>query len=117
MSRLERMEVAPGVEVWVEVPDRLDREGREAVGPKVRDVGAVKDVKSGLYQALSVIEAFGKTAAERLKGLAVAAGPDEVSIELGVGVSSEAGVVFASASAEANLKVTLTWKKAEAGGK
>lgn len=106
MPRFEKMEVAPGIEVLVEVPDRI--------APKVRDVGTVKDVKSRLYEALEVIEAFGRTAAEKLRGLAEKTGPDELSIELGVSVSSQAGVVFASASAEANLKVTLSWKKAAA---
>jgi len=105
MVHLETMEIAPGVAVQVEVSERL--------APRVREVAASKDTKNRLYEALDAIEAFGRTASERLKKLAEAAGPDEVTIEIGVGVSSEAGVIFASASADANLKVTLTWKQRE----
>lgn len=113
MPRFERMEVAPGVEVLVEVPDRLEQAKLPATRGLAREVSAPKGIQGNLYEALDVIEAFGKTAADRLKGLALAAGPDEVSLELGVGVGSEAGVIFASASSEANLKVTLTWKRRE----
>src|SRR3954471_20404417 len=35
--------------------------------------------------------------------------PSQVSVELGIGLSAEAGAFLASASTQANLKVTLTW--------
>lgn len=37
--------------------------------------------------------------------------PDEVQVEFGVTLSAEAGVVVASASAEANYRVILTWRR------
>lgn len=37
--------------------------------------------------------------------------PDEVEVEFGLKMSAEVGAIIASASAEANYKVTLTWKK------
>lgn len=36
--------------------------------------------------------------------------PDELEIEFGLKMSAEAGAVVAAAGAEANYKVTLTWK-------
>jgi Trypsin-co-occurring domain 1 len=36
--------------------------------------------------------------------------PSEAEVEFGIKLSSEAGALIASASAEANFKVTLTWK-------
>jgi hypothetical protein len=36
--------------------------------------------------------------------------PDEVEMEFGFSLSAEAGVVIASASTEANYRVTLRWK-------
>ncbi|MCS7221284.1 MAG: CU044_2847 family protein [Anaerolineae bacterium] len=45
----------------------------------------------------------------RLRGLADP--PDEVQVEFGVALSAEAGVVITSASAEANYRVTLTWRR------
>lgn len=35
--------------------------------------------------------------------------PDELALEIGVGVSGKAGWFFANSSLDANLKVTLTW--------
>ncbi|MFJ8045894.1 CU044_2847 family protein [Kitasatospora sp. NPDC096147] len=35
--------------------------------------------------------------------------PDEITLEFGVSLSAEAGVVIASTATEANFSVTLTW--------
>jgi hypothetical protein len=45
----------------------------------------------------------------RLRGLTDP--PDEVQVEFGVMLSAEAGVIVASASAEANYRVTLIWRQ------
>ena len=37
--------------------------------------------------------------------------PNEIQFEFGIGFSATAGAVIAKAGAEANIKVTLTWKK------
>ena len=37
--------------------------------------------------------------------------PDEIEVEFGIKLGAEAGAFVASASAEANYKVTLKWKK------
>jgi hypothetical protein len=39
--------------------------------------------------------------------------PDQVNVEFGVKLSAGAGAVLASAGAEANYKVTLSWKRKE----
>jgi hypothetical protein len=39
----------------------------------------------------------------------VAAGPDEVSVELGVKVNAEANVLLAKTAGESAIKVTMTW--------
>ncbi len=39
--------------------------------------------------------------------------PDEIEMEFGFSLSAEAGVIIASASTEANYKVTLRWKREE----
>jgi Trypsin-co-occurring domain 1 len=39
--------------------------------------------------------------------------PEEFSVEFGVKLSAEAGVVIASTAAEANLKVRVEWKRKE----
>jgi Trypsin-co-occurring domain 1 len=37
--------------------------------------------------------------------------PDEFTVEFGVKLSAKAAVVIASATTDANFKVTLKWKK------
>lgn len=37
--------------------------------------------------------------------------PDQIGLEFGIKFSARAGAVIASAGAEANFKVTLTWKR------
>lgn len=39
--------------------------------------------------------------------------PEQVAVEFGIKLSAAAGVVLASSGAEANFKVTLSWKKEE----
>ena len=59
-------------------------------------------------------------AADRLEDIAAAAhkvsttlrermSPDELALEIGVGLSGEVGWFFAKSSLDASLKVTLTW--------
>ncbi len=39
--------------------------------------------------------------------------PEQVAVEFGIKLSAAAGVILASSGAEANFKVTLSWKKEE----
>jgi hypothetical protein len=39
--------------------------------------------------------------------------PQEVTVELGIKLSTKAGVVIAQAAGEANFKVTLLWRQGE----
>jgi hypothetical protein len=104
MSRLVPMKVGE-VEVAVEVPDRLQ--------PAAMDVGLPSRIDEGLHQALDFVAELAREASERLHAALSAVAPDEVTIELGVTVGTEAGVVLTSASAEGQLKVSLKWKRGE----
>jgi len=44
---------------------------------------------------------------------AMAESPDEITVEFAVKLATQAGVVIANTSAEANLSVTLTWNTKE----
>jgi hypothetical protein len=101
MSRLVPMKVGE-IEVAVEVPDRLE--------PAAMDVRLPQRLDEGLHQALDFVAEFARAAAERLHAALAAVAPDEVAIELGVTVGTEAGVILTSASAEGQLKVSLKWK-------
>ena len=39
--------------------------------------------------------------------------PEEIAVEFGVKLSAEAGIILTSTSGEANLKISVKWKKQE----
>ena len=59
-------------------------------------------------QALSKIRPATEKVITTLRGLIQK--PDEVEMEFGFSLSAEAGVIIASASTQANYRVTLRWK-------
>jgi hypothetical protein len=104
MARLVRMALIDGVEVFVEAHE-MERE--------VQEVSARSRVENGINEALDVVEAIGKAAVKRLKGLTEAAGPDEMTIEFGVSIGAEGGFVITSGSVTGNFQASMTWKKDE----
>ncbi|HXO20879.1 MAG TPA: CU044_2847 family protein [Thermoanaerobaculia bacterium] len=104
MSHLVKMQVGAGIEVAVEVPDRME--------PASFDVGLPTRVEKGLEDALDFVAEFAKSAAARLNAALASAAPDEVTLEFGVVVGTEAGVILTSASVQGQLKVSLKWKRA-----
>ena len=73
-----------------------------------------EEAKETFEQALSKIRPATEKVITTLSGLAHK--PDEIEMEFGFSLNAIAGVVIASASTEANYKVTLRWKKEEAKG-
>ena len=72
--------------------------------------GAPEIVTAGTVGRLAAIaEATGQLC-ESLKALE----PDQLQLEIGVGLSGEVGWFFAKSSMEGSLKVTLTWKSPDA---
>jgi len=52
-----------------------------------------------------------------IKDRLVASSPDHFSVEFGVKLGGETGVILAKGTAEVNLKVTMTWDRlTEPGG-
>lgn len=42
--------------------------------------------------------------------------PDEIGMEIGLKIGGEAGVIFAKASTEGSVKVSMTWRREARGG-
>lgn len=72
---------------------------------------AVK-VAQSLEGALQKIKPAASAVVATLRDLADS--PDEITVEFGVKLSAKAGAILASADAEANYKVTLSWKSRSA---
>ena len=68
----------------------------------------VEEAKDTFEQALSKIRPATEKVIMTLRGLAHK--PDELEMEFGFSLNAAAGVVIASASTQANYKVTLRWK-------
>jgi hypothetical protein len=71
--------------------------------------GMLEEAKDTFAQALSRIRPATEQVITTLRSLMNK--PDEVEMEFGFRLSAVAGVVIASASTEANYKVTVRWKQ------
>lgn len=70
-----------------------------------------EEAKETFEHALNKIRPATEKVIQTLRGLVQK--PDEIEMEFGFSMSAEAGVVIASASTEANYKVTLRWTSKE----
>ena len=68
----------------------------------------IEEAKETFEQALSKIRPATEKVITTLHGLAHK--PDEIEMEFGFSLNAQVGVVIASASTDANYKVTLRWK-------
>jgi hypothetical protein len=110
MKRLVEFSLDQGGSVLVEVT--------AAVGPVVRGGGKdhsalVERADKTFEDATAAVTPAARSLVARLR--AIDDPPDEVGIEFGVQLSAQAGAFIASASAEANFKVSLTWRRHHAG--
>jgi Trypsin-co-occurring domain 1 len=60
-----------------------------------------------LSEALEQLEPMLRTVKDRL----VACTPDHFTVEFGVKLGGETGIILAKGTAEVNLKVTMTWDR------
>ncbi|MBC2904720.1 CU044_2847 family protein [Streptomyces cupreus] len=87
------------LEVSGEEPGGVDRVGRAA--------DAVRSSADTLQQALTRMRPALEAVFATTRGLAHA--PDEVTVEFGIKLTAEAGVVVARAATEANFTVSVRW--------
>lgn len=103
MSYVGELPLADGsvllVEVQGDAAPGVDRVGRWTDGARQ---GA-----QSLEQALSRVRPALQSVVDTLTGLAVA--PETVTVQFGIKVVAEAGVVVARAATEASFTVTATW--------
>ncbi len=70
--------------------------------------GGVSKAEKKFSQAIDVVKSIGDSIVDRMNSIKKI--PDEVSVEVGLKFSSEAGAFLAKASSEGNIKVTFKWK-------
>lgn len=63
------------------------------------------------YEAsMDALGALARSTQQMAAKFAQATKPDEIALEIGIGLSGEVGWFFAKSEMEASLKLTLTWK-------
>jgi hypothetical protein len=110
MTRLVEFPSDSGEPILVEVVDvRLGGETRRGLSTSA----VVERAQTSFEDALEKARPMATSLVGKLRAMGDAAGnaPDEVQVEFGIILSAEAGAVLAAASATANYKVTMTWKR------
>ena len=107
MKRLVEFPLAGGGSVVVEVDEPPD-------GPVMRGLGKdrstlVKEADKTFEDATAAITPAARSLIARLRSIDDA--PDEVGVEFGVQLSAQTGAFIASVAAEANFKVSMTWRR------
>ena len=106
MKRLIEFPLETGGSVLVQVEEPAEEVSITRAG-RVREVAV--QANQTFEAALERLKPAADAIIAKLRGLTDP--PDEVQVEFGVTLSAEAGMIVASASAEANYRVTLTWRR------
>jgi len=104
VSQLIEFPLAGGGTVRVEV----DQEAGVARAGRAGEV--VATAQQTLQKALDPIRPIAESVLEKLHDLAES--PDRISVEFGVKLSAETGVIVARGTAEANFTVQVEWNRA-----
>ncbi len=110
MKRLVEFPLDQGGSVLIEVDEPM-------TGPTVRGLGKdrsalVEEADKTFEAATAAVTPAARSLIARLRS--VEDPPDEVGIEFGVQLSAQTGAFIASVAAEANFKVSMTWRRRDA---
>lgn len=92
----------------------IEAEDGTSGGPVTRGGGTTRsggedDKPKGLDKAMGVVSHVGNQIVSRIKAFDMQ--PDEVTADIGIRFSASTGAFLASASSEATINLTLTWRK------
>jgi hypothetical protein len=107
VSEVVRFGLSTGGYLLVEVDEDIGGVSRAARGPRPPDM--VTTATQTLREAFGQVRAAAEDAIGSFAEMLPA--PHELSIEFGVRLSAEAGVVVAKAGGEANFTVRLCWTR------
>ena len=108
MKHLVKFEMEDGSTIFVEV-DEAETGGTTRAARRPGEIA--EEAKETFEQALNKIRPATEKVISTLRGLAHK--PDEIEMEFGFSLNAVVGAVIASASTEANYKVTLRWTSKE----
>jgi hypothetical protein len=105
MTVLIRVPLESGEYIIAEV-DELDISGEEVVLAAPEPGKVIAQIPNKLEVGLRAIRPAVAELVDALKG----SGPETISVEFGVKIGGETGVILARGTAEVNFKVALEWK-------
>ncbi len=106
MKQLVEFPLEDGSKIYVEV----DEPESEGMVTQVADgERTIQKAKQSFESALDQVKPVANAVISKLRDLCES--PDEISVEFGIKLSAETGVVLASAGIETNFKVALKWQK------
>jgi hypothetical protein len=108
-GRLVEFPIQGGETILVEVADG-PRGGRVTRG--LHHDQLVEQTEHSFDEAVGHVQPAASALIAKLKGIPDP--PDEINVEFGLELSAEAGAFIASASTEANFKVSMTWHRGSA---
>lgn len=104
MQSFARMRLEGGGAILFEAAPEL---GGPVKAGRVTD--AIRELPQTLQDSLVPVRETARTVLEQLRQ----AGPDEVEVDFGVNLSSQAGAVIIKGDTAVHLKVRMLWKKGE----
>jgi hypothetical protein len=110
VKRLVEFPSESGEPILVEVEDvGFGGETRRGLSPST----VMERAQTSFEDAVEKARPMASSLVGKLRAIGDAAGnpPDEMQVEFGIVLNAEAGAILASASAGANYKVTMTWKR------
>ncbi|WP_329384027.1 hypothetical protein OG625_22520 [Streptomyces sp. NBC_01351] len=107
MTHLARIPLEGGGSILVEAP--AGAEGPVKAG-RISD--AIHELPGNLREAMGSVAEASRAVLDELRQ----AGPDGISVEFGVDLAVEAGVVITRSSANCHLRVTMTWERDDPRG-
>jgi Trypsin-co-occurring domain 1 len=112
LKRLVEFALDQGGSVLVEVDEPPG-------GPTMRGLGKdrsalVEEAEKTFEDATAAVTPAARSLIAQLRSIEDQ--PDEVGIEFGVQLSAQAGAFIASVAAEANFRVSITWRRRDAAG-
>ncbi|MCK4856620.1 MAG: hypothetical protein KAT58_01495 [candidate division Zixibacteria bacterium] len=107
MKQLIEFPLEDGSTILVEVDEPESAGGTARVARRGDKI--VEKANQSFETALDKVKPTANAVIAKLRGLYDP--PDEISVEFGIKLSAETGVVLAAAGMEANFKVTLKWQK------
>lgn len=105
-KKLVEYKLEQGGTVLIEVEETEEERGRVPVARKLEmPEEATKEFEKALDEIRPVVD----TIVQKLKDLS--SKPDNIGVEFGIKMNTQAGAIIAATGVEANFKITLSWNK------